>query len=157
MNSRHLIAAALAALSTTAALADDPTIDNTRHTSTVSRAEVKAEVRQALKDHTLPVDGEFGAQWTPAPTSTLSRAAVKEDVRQALKSGTLVVAGEYGEQWPAPIASTLTRSAVKAEVLAARSRGELQPAGELDVATLHASHGSYSRTPSFFTALAHLR
>lgn len=154
MNTRHLIAAALAALSTTAALADDPTIDTARNHSTLSRSEVKAEVRQALKSGTLVQAGELNPQWAAAPASTLTRSEVKADVREALRSGTLVLAGELGEQGQPSTFGTLSRSEVKAEVLAARSRGELLPAGEVDTATLHAST---ARVPAFLMNLAHAR
>lgn len=94
MNTRHLIAAALAALSTTAALADDPTIDTTPFVSTLSRSEVNAEVRQAAKAHTLVVAGELGGERLSAPVSTLTRSEVKADVLAARRRGELQPAGE---------------------------------------------------------------
>jgi len=95
MNTRHLIAAALVALSTTAALADDPTIDTTPFVSTLSRSDVKAEVRQALKNHTLAAAGEVGVERQAVPASTLARSTVKADVLAARSRGELQPAGEF--------------------------------------------------------------
>jgi Cu2+-containing amine oxidase len=95
MNTRHLIAATLAALSTTAALADDPTIDTTPFVSSLSRSEVKAEVRQALKAHTLAAAGELGAERLATPVTTLTRSEVKAAVLAARSRGELQPAGEF--------------------------------------------------------------
>lgn len=94
MNARHLIIATLAALSTTAALADDPTIDTTPFVSTMSRSEVKAEVRQAVKAHTLVAAGEVGTLGAAQPAALLARSAVKAEVLAARHRGELQPAGE---------------------------------------------------------------
>ena len=98
MNTRHYflpaIAATLLALSTTAALADDPTIDNTLFVSTQSRSEVKAELRQARKAHDLVAAGELGAIDDTHTSVQLARASVKAEVRLARVRGELAPAGE---------------------------------------------------------------
>ncbi|HSW03136.1 DUF4148 domain-containing protein [Aquabacterium sp.] len=95
MNARHLIAATLAALSTTAALADDPTLDTIPAGSTVSRSEVIAELRQAIQAHQLLAAGEITSYSVNAPTTVLPRSSVKAEVLAARSRGELQPAGEF--------------------------------------------------------------
>jgi len=92
---RQLLAATLVALASSAALADDPTIDTTPFVSTLTRNEVKAEVRQALRDHTLVATGESYGYSVNAPVSGLARSAVKAEVLAARNRGELQPAGEF--------------------------------------------------------------
>lgn len=94
MNARHLIAATLAALSTTAALADDPTLYTTAAGSNVSRSEVKSSLRQAIKAHQLVAAGEVSNLGLNGPVSVLARSTVKAEVHVARSRGELLPAGE---------------------------------------------------------------
>ncbi|WP_395703841.1 hypothetical protein [Aquabacterium sp.] len=99
MNIRYFIAPALAvtlmALASTAALADDPTVDSTPFVVTHSRSEVKAEVRQARHAHQLLAAGELaGSAASNEPAPLLARATVKAEVLAARAHGELLPAGE---------------------------------------------------------------
>ena len=86
--------ALLAVLSAGAARADDPTIDNAEFISTRTRAELKAEVREARAARALMAAGERGMA-EPAPSfSMVTRAAVKAEVLAARAQGELLHAGE---------------------------------------------------------------
>lgn len=98
MNTRYFIAPAIAAtlmaLASTAALADDPTIDTTPFVVTHSRGEVKAEVRQARKAHQLVAAGDIGASNIGYPATVVARSSVKAEVLAARARGELLPAGE---------------------------------------------------------------
>jgi hypothetical protein len=92
-----VLAAALLALSATAARADDPTIDTTPFVSTHSRAEVKSELRLARRAQELAVAGELGAATGDEAghgSLALARSTVKAEVRAARARGELAPAGE---------------------------------------------------------------
>jgi hypothetical protein len=96
MNAKSLIAFAAIALAAGSALADDITPDFSQQAvSTKSRAEVKAEVRQAAATGQLLAAGEedFGAN-VAAQGSNVSRAQVKAQVLAARARGELMPAGE---------------------------------------------------------------
>src|SRR5258706_10374575 len=69
----------------------------------LSRAEVKAELRQAAANGELAARGEtYGAiEWTRAPQTTVTRAEVRQELARARAAGELPVAGEaYGSFEP---------------------------------------------------------
>lgn len=86
-------AAALAAFSVVPAMADhhDDPSPAAQSQSTKTRAEVRAEYLQAVKDGTLPNISEAGetpvisAMSAKAPTSTLTREAVRADTIEWLR------------------------------------------------------------------------
>jgi hypothetical protein len=89
----------LAVLSTTVALADevDPfNFEKDHFVSTRSRAEVKADVKEARAKGELPRFGELGVQPVETP-SVKTRAQVAAETREAARLGLL---GRYGEQEP---------------------------------------------------------
>lgn len=88
------IVAVLAALSSTAALAETPTIDTTPFHAQRSRAEVKADVAIARAMNRLLPAGEADAPAPMLPTHALARADVKAEVLAARAAGTLLPAGE---------------------------------------------------------------
>jgi hypothetical protein len=95
MNAKSLIALASIALAAGSALADDITPDfSNQAVSTKSRAEVKAEVRQAAAAGQLLAAGEedFGVPTTRS--TTVARAQVKAEVLAARARGELMPAGE---------------------------------------------------------------
>jgi hypothetical protein len=98
--SAPVIAALLAVMSAGAAWADDPTIDNTEFVSTRTRAESKAEVRQARATHGLMAAGEQGMAEPGSMVSLVSRAAVKAEVLAARAHGELLQAGEADPSMP---------------------------------------------------------
>lgn len=74
MNRKSFIALAIAAIASGAALADDITIDTNPFTSTASRAEVQAELKQYQRSGVNP----WSTQYNPLKSfqSTRSRAEV---------------------------------------------------------------------------------
>ena len=97
-----VFAALLAMLSAGAARADDPTIDNTEFISTRTRAELKAEVREARTAHALMAAGEQGMGESASRVSMVSRSAVKAEVLAARAHGELLHAGEVDVSMPQP-------------------------------------------------------
>jgi hypothetical protein len=94
MNTKQLLALTAIAVAAGSAFADDITPDHTAQAvSTRSRAEVKAEVRQAAAAGQLLAAGEQDAA-VPTESSTLARAQVKADVLAARARGELMPAGE---------------------------------------------------------------
>jgi hypothetical protein len=132
MNAKQVIFTSVIALAAAGAMADDITIDNTPVASTVTRAQVKAEVLKARKAGELLVAGEGYPGDQLSTTSNVARAEVKSQVIAARAAGELLVAGEGAPNDAHLYAtrSTLSRADVKAEVLAARKAGQLLPAGE---------------------------
>ena len=146
MNAKQVLFTSIIALSAAGAMADDITIDRTPATSTVTRAQVRAEVLKARKAGELLAAGE-GYQGAPAPiTSSVARADVKSQVIAARSSGELLAAGEGAPSDVRSYAtgSTLSRAEVKAEVIAARQAGQLLPAGEAypDASRQQAAHAA---------------
>ena len=156
MNTKHIFLTSVISLAAAGAMADDITIDSTPTVSTVTRAQVKAEVLKARKAGGLLAAGEAISQGAPIPFSTnVSRAEVKSQVVAARASGELLPAGEgiangVNDNFAG---STLARADVKAQVLAARQAGELLPAGEIiSVAQNAQSQSVHASNP--FKALA---
>ncbi|WP_284618124.1 DUF4148 domain-containing protein [Aquabacterium humicola] len=94
MQTRSLLIAAAVAFASGAALADDPTIDTTPFQSTMTRAQVKADVQVAHALHQLQPAGERDAAPSVVPTYAVARSAVKAEVLAARAAGTLLPAGE---------------------------------------------------------------
>ena len=73
MQAKHaliqVLATAALALVSAAAMADDVTIDTERSVSTMSRAEVRAQVAKARTDHALLPAGEFTGSQAAVPRS----------------------------------------------------------------------------------------
>ncbi|WP_158219838.1 DUF4148 domain-containing protein [Ideonella sp. A 288] len=93
MNTTQLITLSLVAFASTAALADDITIDRSPFVSVTTRADVKAEVLQARTQGTLLAAGEASRKEAPVQVAT-SREAVRAEVRTANRTHTLLAAGE---------------------------------------------------------------
>ena len=101
--------------------------------SSPSRAEVKAETRQAVKDKATTPAGEGVAGEAKAPDMKTSRtrAERKAQTRADRKEGNLAAAGPAPD-YPKNSKSkgTKTRAERKAETAQARKEGKLAPAGE---------------------------
>jgi hypothetical protein len=111
-----IVAAAAVALISTQSFAQDKT-----------RAEVKAEAKEANKKHETPA-GEAGPAAAKDGKSTTTRAAVKADAKDANKkhetpAGEAGMAAKDGKSMKA-------RADVKAETKDAAKKKELTPAGE---------------------------
>ena len=89
------LVAAFAALSSTAAFAESPTLEPASVQSAHSRAEVKADVLVAAATHRLLPAGEQGVAAAPAARFAVTRAQVKADTLSARAAGTLLPAGEF--------------------------------------------------------------
>jgi Domain of unknown function (DUF4148) len=94
MNAKQISIAALIALASSAALADDITIDPVQHQSLKTRAEVKAEVMAARASGELFAGGEVLP--VARAVSLKSREAVRAEVVAARAAGTLQHGGEVG-------------------------------------------------------------
>jgi hypothetical protein len=95
MNAKSLIAFASIALAAGSALADDITPDFSQQAlSTRSRAEVKAEVRQAAAAGQLLPAGEEDVSVPTERATSVARAQVKAEVLAARARGELIPAGE---------------------------------------------------------------
>ena len=131
MNAKQVLFTSIVSLAAASAMADDITIDSAPVTSTVTRAEVKADVLKARRAGELLAAGE-GYQGVPTPVASIvARADVKSQVISARTSGELLAAGEGRPTDSRGYAvSTLSRTEVKAQVIAARQAGQLLPAGE---------------------------
>ncbi|SDP89621.1 protein of unknown function [Rhodoferax sp. OV413] len=104
MNTRKLFATSLIALASVAAssaFAEDgydhnyPVIAATAGSSTVTRAQVRAELIQAEKDGSLAAisDNNYPVVQSTGPAKT--RAEVRAEVAAAAKAGTLDIRGDY--------------------------------------------------------------
>lgn len=93
MNTTQLITLSLVAFASTAALADDITIDRSPFVSVATRADVKAGVLQARGQGTLLAAGERSPMAAPAQVAT-SRESVRAEVRAANRTHALLAAGE---------------------------------------------------------------
>ncbi|MDB5872869.1 MAG: hypothetical protein JWQ07_2311 [Ramlibacter sp.] len=117
MNSKALLAiAAFAALTGTAARADDITIDNAPLQSTRTRAEVQAELAQFNSAGVNP----WSLDYNPLANfqSTKSRAQVQAELAQYVKEGVDPWSLAYDQM--AHFQSTKTRAQVRADYLAHR-------------------------------------
>lgn len=95
MNAKSLIAFASIALAAGSVLADDITPDfSNQVASTRSRAEVKAEVRQAAAAGELLAAGEEAFGVPTVRSTSVARAQVKAEVLAARARGELIPAGE---------------------------------------------------------------
>lgn len=128
MSSKSVLVAALAVVATfcwQSAMA--------QASAPLSRAEVKAETRDAEKSGKLTPAGQGGAPAAaPAAGPTKTRAQRKAETIEARKAGTLAPAGSTQK---ADVAdrlkpTTKTRAERKAETREAAKKGELVPAGE---------------------------
>jgi len=88
MNTKHLIAAVTLALVGTSSFAFEGDFAP-QPASTLSRAEVKAELAAAVANDTLPVayEGSFAPATSTAVTSGTSRQAVRAETREYVRSG----------------------------------------------------------------------
>jgi hypothetical protein len=123
MNTKQIAAAAALALMGSVAFAQgeaDLQHVGTNQTSTVNRAEVRADVQRALAAGDLYVTGEVLASAIPAQApgvAVASRAQVRADVMSARAD--LALPGEAALQAvPTSHASALTREEVRAEARA---------------------------------------
>lgn len=123
MNTKQIAAAAVLALVGSVAFAQgeaDLQHVGTNQTSTVNRAEVRADVQRALAAGDLYVTGEVLASAIPAAApgaAVASRAQVRADVMNARAD--LALPGEAALQAvPTSHASALTREEVRAEARA---------------------------------------
>jgi hypothetical protein len=116
------------------ALASVQVFAQTDGASTTSRAEVKAETRQAVKAGAIP-KGQSGSEKadTGGP-STTPRAEVKADTKAAVKAGAIPKGQAAPEGAQATGPSTVPRADVKADTKAAVKAGAI-PRGEADVTT----------------------
>lgn len=123
MNAKTLIAAAALAVIGSSAIADE--VRDYPTPSTLTRAEVQAEVARAQAEKSLGADAAYGDVRTVVAQRkddgravAVSREQVKQQVQQALANGTLVVAGEaYGTVEPG--LNLRSRAEVRAEAIAA--------------------------------------
>jgi len=114
----------------------------------MTREQVKAELRQAIRSGDMPADGDTGLKLNqlyphryPAPAATqgVSRASVKADLVEAMRTGDVVAVGDGGlklneispGRYPAPVVLPgKTRDEVKAETAEAIRTGDIVLAGE---------------------------
>src|SRR5262249_18963185 len=133
MQAKQIILTSILALAAAGAMADDSSFDNAAFASTLTRAQVKADVLKARKAGELIAAGEGYQGPTVFPKSDLSRSVVMAQVLEARAHGELLAAGDilpnYGKVDLS--GSTLTRPAAQAQGLAANIAGERLPAGEL--------------------------
>jgi len=119
MNAKTLIASISLALVGVASHASEAT-QFVNEPSTLSRAEVRAELARAIAGGELAQRGEsYGsvAAHTLNHTSTLSRAGAIAELQQARADGSLDGPSDaYGSFRPGDFTSTLTRAEVRAQV-----------------------------------------
>lgn len=142
MNAKQIFLMSAISLAAAGAMANDITIDNTPTESSVTRAQVKAEVRQARKAGELIAAGEAYQGGRVAYTSSAARSDVRAQFVAARAQGELLAAGE-GSSNDGRFSlsdSTLARADVKAQVVAASKAGELLPAGEGYFSDSHTHH-----------------
>ena len=100
MNTRKLLATSLIALASVAATSafagndsDYPVLSSSP--SSLTRAEVQAEVLQARKDGTLSVENDHNYPVVTAAGPAKTRAEVRAEVAAAAKAGALDIRGDY--------------------------------------------------------------
>jgi Domain of unknown function (DUF4148) len=128
MNTRTLFAAAALALLGTTAIADE--VRDMATPSTLTRAEVRAELDRARADHELDRGESYGAVTAPVQirgsqyVAGLSRVEVRRDLARTPNAATIV--GEsYGTVVPGQ--SLRSREAVRAEAITARVERDSSP------------------------------
>lgn len=115
MNAKTLIAAVLSAGFAAGAFAQEATIFEIPTTSELSRAEVKAQIRNA--DRAVLYAGEATVFADAAPTTAgRTRAEVRAEAREALRSG-FSFGGEATLFPQETFASVRTREEVRAEAI----------------------------------------
>ena len=126
MNAKTLIAGLFATVAATGAFAQEfngeafyqkPQLS----ASNVTRAQVKAELAQAISSHQIIV-GDAGYKIEQSP-STLTRAEVKSELARAIANDEIIV-GDAGFKFQST-PSTLSRAQVGAEVTKAEAAGTL--------------------------------
>jgi uncharacterized protein with FMN-binding domain len=88
--------------------------------SSKTRAEVRAELMQAIKDGTMPpvTEGAEYPRMAQSSQSTKTREEVRAELLQAIKDGTVITHNEWDFPKTAKAPpSTLTREAVRAETI----------------------------------------
>jgi hypothetical protein len=136
-----VVAMALSTLATGQALAADPG-------AAKSRAEVKAELADAIRSGNMIASGESGATFRelfphryaqPVVTAGKTRAEVKAELAEAIRNGDMVASGESGatfrELYPhqytqQPVNAGKSRAEVKAELSDAMRNGNLNAEGK---------------------------
>ena len=118
MRIKSFIAAGAILITAGSAFADvvDGVAPDASFKSTLSRAQVVAQLRQARANGEIQMGELYGSQ-VQNFHSIKSRAQVAGEVKREQASGGMVLAELYGEQ-PASVASTRTRQAVHAEAVA---------------------------------------
>ena len=128
MNAKTLIAGLVTTLAAAGAFANDQFNGEAHYqlpqasTSTVTRAQVKAEAIQAQRSGLIAY-GDAGYK-TPDAVSTKTRAEVRAETAQALAADEISF-GEAGYKTPHAV-STRSRAEVRAEAIEAQRQGTLQ-------------------------------
>lgn len=126
MHTKQLIVSSLLAVFGTAALATEAT-EFTIPASTLSRAEVRAELARARGNGELVSSAEADQRPFGAMASTLTRAEVLADLARARASGELVSSQE-AEQRPFALATSVrTRDDVRIETRVFAHSGTVNP------------------------------
>lgn len=128
MTTKTLFAAAVLALVGTTSFADE--VRDMPTPSTLTRAEVRAELLRARANHELDRAESYGAVVAPVAIrgsqtmAGLSRVEVRRDLAKAPNAATIV-----GESYGSVVAgeSQLSREAVRAEAIAARQHRDTSP------------------------------
>lgn len=129
MNTKSLLVAMLAtalaggAFATSKSPAELQQEAQLRAPSTITRAEVIAQLNEARANGTLNVHPDYGTRAVTGP-SQFTRTAVLNQLDQARADGTLNVHPDYGHH------AARTRADVRAEVAAAMARGERLSQGD---------------------------
>lgn len=128
MTTRTLLVAAALALVGTTSFADE--VRDMPTPSTLTRAEVRAELQRARADHELDRAESYGAVVAPVAIrgsqsmARLSRVEVRRDLASAPNAATIV-----GESYGSVVAgeSQRSRETVRAEAIAARQHRDASP------------------------------
>ena len=95
---KHFITLIALTLGTTAAMAQEATLHVDNFKSTLSRAEVRAEVRAAMANNEPLAWGEAQTYTPQVPASTLTRAEVRATTLAAIANGEQLLWGEARTQ-----------------------------------------------------------
>lgn len=108
-----LITVALLSGIATAAMADGmPDYSWIDAPSTKSRAEVRAELREAVRSGTMPQTGDAHTPGIDAaPGSTLTRAQVRAEAIEAMRLGLIATGGDREHRQPTPAEQESIRQA----------------------------------------------
>lgn len=129
MNTKHLLAASVAALVSTAGFAQYTTVDRPADSSPTTRAEVLQELHQAREQGTI-VLGD--TQTYETPDTSMQPDKSREEVRAELRAAraeNMIVEGDT-QSYLIPedlMVSEKSRSEVMDELRQARAAGELSP------------------------------